>query len=101
MLAALLMSGCGMRTLEGTVVGANDNPISECAVTLEVGTNGGLQQARTTGDSGKFSFGNVATMGGCAIRFEKPAYESQKVECPSDGKPLHVVLQVHTGVNGE
>ncbi len=86
-------AACAMRPLTGTVVGSNGELLSACAVTLEVGTNGGLRQARTTNDAGNFSFGNVSTLGGCAIRFEKSGYETQNVECPSDGKPLRVVLR--------
>jgi len=86
-------AACGMRPVGGTVVGSNSEPLSACAVTLEVGTNGGLQQTRTTDDAGNFSFGSLSTLGGCVIRFEKSGYVSEKVECPSDSKPLRVVLR--------
>ena len=92
-LFTLTLAACGVRPVEGTVVGERDDVIPNCSVTLEVGTNGGLQQTRTTDDMGKFSFGSLATAGGCAIRFEKPGYESKKLPCPVDSKPLRVVLR--------
>jgi len=91
-LAFLLVIGCGMRRLEGTVVGTNSQPIPNCAVTLEAGTNGGLRLSRTTNETGKFSFGSVSTFGGCAIRLEKPGYESQEVPCPMDGSPVRAMM---------
>jgi hypothetical protein len=92
-LAFFLAIGCGIRRLEGTVVGANSQSIPGCTVTLVVGTNGGLRLTRTTDEAGKFSFGSVSTFGGCAIRFEKPGYESREVPCPSDGAPARVVMK--------
>jgi hypothetical protein len=91
-LAFLFVIGCGMRRLEGTVVGVNSQPIPNCAVTLEAGTNGGLRLSRTTNETGKFSFGSVSTFGGCAIRLEKPGYESQEVRCPVDGSPVRAMM---------
>src|SRR5258708_21701318 len=84
-LAFLFAIGCGMRRLEGTVVGVNSQPIPNCAVTLEAGTNGGLRLSRTTNEIGKFSFGSVSTFGGCAIPLEKPCYESQEGPFPVGG----------------
>jgi hypothetical protein len=92
-LAFLLAIGCGMRRLEGTVVGTNSQPILDCAVTMEVGTNGGLRLSRTTDETGKFSFGSVSTVGGCSIRLEKPGYESREFPCPSDGSPVRAVMK--------
>jgi hypothetical protein len=91
--ALLLAGGCGMRPLEGTIVGTNGRPIPDFAVTLEVGTNGGLQKSLKTSEVGSFSFGSVSTFGGCAIRLEKDGYETRKVPCPSDGSPLRVVMK--------
>jgi hypothetical protein len=82
-----------MRPLEGTVVGTNGQPIPGFVVTLEVGTNGGLQKSRMTNEIGGFSFGSVSTFGGCAIRFEKTGYESRKVPCPSDGLPIRALMK--------
>jgi hypothetical protein len=56
LILAFLLTACRMRALEGTVVGINGEPLSGSIVTLEVGTNGGLQQSRKTDDAGKFSF---------------------------------------------
>jgi hypothetical protein len=92
-LAFLLASGCGMRRLEGTVVGTNSQPIPDCAVTMEVGTNGGLRISRTTDETSKFSFGSVSTVGGCSIRLKKPGYESRVFPCPSDGSPVRAVMR--------
>ena len=90
----LLAAGCGIRPLEGTVVARMDGkPLPDCAVTLKVGTNGGLQLTRTTDSAGAFSFGSISTVGGCAIRFEKPGYEISEVPCPSDGSPVKVDLK--------
>ena len=96
---AFLASGCGMRPLEGTVVGTNGEPITDFVVTLEVGTNGGLQKSRKTNESGRFSFGSVSTFGGCAIRFEKTGYESRKVSCPSDGSPIRAIMNETSSSN--
>ena len=63
----ILTTGCGMRRLEGTVAGTDSKPLPDCAVTLKVGTNGGLQLTRTTDKAGAFSFGSISTVGGCAI----------------------------------
>jgi hypothetical protein len=82
-----------MKPIEGAVAGENDDPIPNCSVTLEVGTNGGLQQTRISDAMGKFSFGRLATAGGCQIRFEQPGYESKTLPCPDDGKPLKAVLR--------
>lgn len=82
-----------MRRLEGTVVGTNSQPIADCAVTLEVGTNGGMRLIRTTDESGRFSFGSVSTFGGGAIRLEKPDYETREFPCPSDGSLVRAVLK--------
>jgi hypothetical protein len=92
-LAFLLAIGCGMRRLEGTVVGTNGQPIPDCTVMLEVGTNGGLRLSRTTDETGKYSFGSVSTFGGCAIRLEKPGYESRQVPCPSNGSSTRAVIK--------
>jgi hypothetical protein len=89
----LLTAGCGMRRLEGTITGTDSKPLADCAVTLKVGTNGGLQLTRITDSVGAFSFGSVSTVGGCAIRVEKPGYESNEVPCPSDGSPIRVELR--------
>jgi hypothetical protein len=91
--ALLVASGCGMRPLEGTIVGTNGQPIPDFIVTLEVGTNGGLQKSRMTNAIGRFSFGSVSTIGGCAIRLEKVGYQSRKVPCPSDGSPIRAVMR--------
>jgi hypothetical protein len=68
LILAFLLTACRMRALEGTVVGINGEPLSGSIVTLEVGTNGGLQQSRKTDDAGKFSFG--ASLLSAAARFE-------------------------------
>jgi hypothetical protein len=99
LILAFLLTACRMRALEGTVVGINGEPLSGSIVTLEIGTNGGLQQSRKTDDAGKFSFGSIATIGGCAIRAEKAGYDTKKIECATDGKPLRVQLQVHAAVS--
>jgi Carboxypeptidase regulatory-like domain len=88
----LLAGGCGMRPLEGTIIGTNGQPIPGLIVTLEVGTNGGLQKSRVTNEIGGFSFGSISTFGGCTIRFEKAGYQSQNVPCPSDGLPIRAVM---------
>jgi hypothetical protein len=43
----LLTAGCGMRRLEATTARTDSKPLPDCAVTLKVGTNGGLQLTRT------------------------------------------------------
>jgi hypothetical protein len=83
-----------MRQLEGTVVTNENKPIEGCSVTLEAGTNGGLRQTRSTDAAGQFAFGSVMTLGGCFINIEKPEYMKRRVECPTDGKPLRVVLEL-------
>jgi hypothetical protein len=93
--SAFLVAGCGMRHLEGTVAGADTQPLAGCAVMLLAGTNGGLQLTRTTDDSGKFSFGSVGTLGGCRIRIDKPGYDSLDVPCPPDGTPIRVTMIKH------
>lgn len=92
-LMVLLTTGCGMHRLEGTVVGMDSQPLPDCAATLKVGTNGGLQSTRTTDKTGKFSFGSISTVGGCTILLEKPGYESREVPCPPDGSPVRVELK--------
>jgi hypothetical protein len=94
-IAALLLISlniaCSMHTVEGIVVDEQGATIPSCMVVLEVGTNGGMQQARHTDEAGKFYFGQLATFGGCALRFEKEGFETRRLECPS--APLRVVLK--------
>jgi len=98
-LTLLGLNGCGMRQLQGTVVTTNNQPIENCTVSLKVGTSGGLRQNRSTDADGKFSFGSVTTLGGCAVSVEKPGFVKREMECPPDGNPMRVVLQSSDDIN--
>jgi hypothetical protein len=91
--AVTLAGACAMRPLEGTVVAPNGDSLQGCVVTLNVGTSGGLQRTNTTDSSGHFSFGSVATAGGCSLQFDAEGYERATLVCPEDGKPLTVTLR--------
>jgi hypothetical protein len=92
-LTIAVLASCAFRGLSGTVVTTKGDPLPGCTATLEIGTNGGLQKSKTTDSDGFFSFGTLASAGGCAVRFERPGYVTTKVQCPSDGTALCVSLQ--------
>jgi hypothetical protein len=89
-----LLSSHAKCEVSQAVINETGEGISDCIVTLEVGTNGALHLGRRTDDAGKFSFGTGGTAGGCAISVEKSGYETQTLPCPLSGNmALHVTLR--------